>query len=260
MKKYFKIWLFLTSVSSQIALASRFGGSIFFIGKFLRFGLFIFFVLLIQAKTKTIVGYSLWQIIFFFTTFNIIDVVSQFFLREVYIFRRNVISGQFDYSLIKPISPLFQALLGGSDILDLPMLFVSFGLLFFSFTQLGSIAPFDFFLYTLLLVNGLLIALSFHVLVACMGILTTEVDNALWIYRDLTQMGRFPIDIYREPLSFFLTFVMPIGIMITVPGKAIMGLLNFGVIAYSLSFGVILFLSSLWLWKRSLRGYTSASS
>lgn len=260
MKRYFKIWLFLTSISSQVALMSRFGAGVFFIGKFLRFGLFLFFILLIQSKTKTIAGYNLWEIIFFYATFNLIDVCAQFFLREVYAFRNNVVSGRFDNYLTKPLSPLFRSLFGGTDILDLPMLVVSIGLAIFSGMHIDSVTLTSVLLYILLLINAFVIALSFHIFVVSIGILTTEVDNTLWIYRDLTQMGRLPIDIYREPISFLLTFVFPIAIMITYPAKALMGTLGMQLILFSFMFGIGLLCSSVALWRYALRYYSSASS
>ena len=124
-KKYFWLWWSFTSITTQIAFQSRFGAIIFLIGKLLRFAFFLFFLILLVSKTKTIAGYSLWQVIFFFATFNLIDAIPQFLWREVYRFRTYVVRGFFDYIITKPISPLFRSLFGGSDILDLFILLIS---------------------------------------------------------------------------------------------------------------------------------------
>lgn len=259
-KRYFLLWWGFTRITTQVAFQSRFGAIVFLIGKFLRFFFFLFFLFLVVSKTRTIAGYSLWQVIFFFATFNLIDAIPQFLWREVYRFRSYVIRGSFDYILTKPVSPLFRCLFGGSDMLDLFILFVSLVFVVYSATQVHVVTTSGIIVYILLVINALFISLAFHIFVLSIGILTTEIDNAIMLYRDLTQMGRVPIDIYKEPVRGFLTFIIPIGIMITFPAKAFMGLLSMSTLLISFSVGAILFVLSLFFWQYALKQYASASS
>lgn len=260
MGKYFYTWWKLTSSAAQMALTSRMGAIIFVFGKFLRFGFFFFFLLVLISRTKTIAGYSQWEIFLFYLTFQLVDVIPQFFLREVYRFRQQIVSGGFDYYLVKPFSPLFRSLIGGSDILDLPMLVLLFFLLWFVSIHIPSITFLGVILYILLIFNALLIAVAFHIFVLSLGILTTEVDNAIMLYRDITQMGRFPIDIYKQPLRGILTFAIPVGIMMTIPTKMLLGIFSIPVIITSLLIGSMLLSLSILLWKYALKSYSSASS
>ena len=259
-KKYFKVWLKMTIKSFQIALLSRFGALLFIIAKFLRFIFFLIFLIIIATKTNIISDYSIWQITFFFAIYNLVDTVPQFLLREVYRFRSYVVSGEFDYFLTKPISPLFRALFGGADILDLPLILISIGFIIFAATKIGSVDLVNIVLFFILIINAFLIALAFHIAVLSVGVLTTEVDNTIMLYRDLTQMARIPVDIYRQPLSWVLTFVIPIGIMITFPAKALMGLLSWPFIIASFLIGLSLLLLSLKFWEFALKSYSSVSS
>lgn len=259
-KKYFKIWWMMMSLAAQVALRSSLGAIIFFIAKFLRFALFIVFIALLQAKTKTIAGYSIWQMVFFFATFNLVDLIPQFLFREVYRFRGYVVKGEFDYILTKPYSPLFRSLLGGSDILDLPMLILAFGLIFYTSSKLGPVNLTGIILYFLLVANAFVIALAFHIFTISIGILTTEVDNTIMLYRDITQMGRIPVDIYLDPVRSILTFAIPVGIMMTFPPKVLMGLLSAKLIIFALLFGITFLYLATSLWRYSLRHYQSASS
>ena len=61
-KKYLRIWWQLTTATTQIAFLSRFGAFIFTLGKLIRFFFFLLFILLLIAKTQSIVGYSFWQV------------------------------------------------------------------------------------------------------------------------------------------------------------------------------------------------------
>lgn len=245
--------------TAQIAFESRLGVIIFTFGKLLRFGLYLFFLIVLLSKTQTLAGYSVSQVLLFFATFNFIDTSAQFLLREVYRFRRHIISGYFDYTLLWPISPLFKSLFGGSDVLDIPMIIMSAGLIIY--TVFGSSTTgIGIILYVFLIINALFIAMAFHICVLALGILTTEIDNTLWMYRDLTQMGRIPIDVYKEPIRGVITFAVPVGIMMTFPVKALLGSLSLLTIILSFCIGLVFIISSLFFWKYALKRYSSASS
>lgn len=246
--------------ASQIAFASRSGALIFILGKILRFIFFLLFLVFLVGKTRTLGGYSLWQVVFFYATFNIVDVITQLFLREVYRFRSYVVSGEFDYFLTKPVSPLFRALFGGSDILDVIVLIISVILIVIGAEHLGNITILGVITYIVLVINALVIALGFHIFVLALGILTTEVDNTLWLYRDLTQTGRVPVDIYQEPLRGFLTFIIPVAIMMTFPAKALMGTLAWPLVFVSIIISSLFIYLSLQAWDYALKEYSSASS
>lgn len=259
-KKYIKIWWVMTIYSAHIAVASRFGAIFFILGKILRFSFFLLFILLLEDRTKSIGGYTLWQIIFFFATYNIIDTVPQFFFREVYRFRTTVVNGEFDYILVRPISPLFRSLFGGSDVLDIALILISAGLLGISVTHLGPISGTGITAYFLLLINSFLIALSFHIIVLGVGVLTTVVDNTLWMYRDLTRMGQIPITLYLQPIRGIITYLIPVGIMMSFPPQALLGVLSMRHMMIAFLIGVLVFIASVRFWNYSLKGYTSASS
>lgn len=260
MIRYIKLWALMALYTSQVSFQSRFGAVFFLFGKILRFGLFLIFLLAISGKVQKVSGFSLWEMILFYATFNLIDTFAQLVLREVYRFRSYVVSGDFDYFLVKPVSPLFRSLFGGSDILDLPVLLFSVFFIVFSALKIPTISWSGIVSFFILIIIAHLIALSFHIFVLAMGILTTEVDNTLWLYRDLTQMGRIPVDVYREPIRTFITFFIPIGVMITFPAKALIGILSFQFILISAIIGfTLLFLTSKF-WKFALEKYSSASS
>lgn len=260
LKKHFKFWWLATASSTQTALSSRFSATLFLIAKSMRFFLFLVLILIIANQTKVIAGYNLWQMILFYATFNLIDNTAQFFLREVYRFRSYVVSGDFDYFLTKPISPLFRSLFAGSDILDLPLLIISIILIILAAAKLGPVSILSISLYAALIFCALVIAVAFHIFVISVGILTTEVDNTIMLYRDITQMGRFPVDIYREPISWFITFVIPVGVMMTYPAKSLMGQLSPELILISPAIALIFIFLSYKFWQFSLKRYSSASS
>jgi len=233
----------------------------FFVGKIIRFFSFIIILLLLKNNTNSLAGYTINEVLIFFLTFNFIDLISQMFLRGVYSLSGKVRSGEFDFFLCRPVSPLFRSLAGSPDFNDI-LLFIP--LTTFSVWYIVQNVPVldiqHIFLYLFFLCNGLLISISFHILVLCVGIISTEVDNTIMFYRDLSQMARFPTDIYKEPFRSFITFVIPVGVMMTTPAKALLGLGTPFMFIVSCVISVVLFALALKAWDMSLKTYTSASS
>lgn len=92
------------------------------------------------------------------------------------------------------------------------------------------------------------------------GNISTEVDNTIMLYRDITQMGRVPVDFYTQPVRNILTFIIPVGIMMTIPAKILLGILSPWYVLLSIAISIIFVLISLWIWRQAIGLYTSASS
>lgn len=260
MKRYFLVWLRFAINGFQSQLSNRFALIILLIGKILRFTIFTVFIIILLSRTQALAGYSLDQTIFFFLTFNLIDIISQLLFREVYRFRQAVILGTFDFYLTRPVSALFRSLLGGPDLIDFITLIPLIAAVVIFMNRLHVADFINILIYISLLLVGFVIALSFHILVLSLAVVTSEIDHAIMMYRDVVGMGRFPIDIYKEPLRGFLTFVIPVGMMMSFPAKALLGLLSPQLIIYSAVFALVIFYLSLKVWDFSLRQYSSASS
>lgn len=260
MARYLRVWFFLTVASFQTFLVSRVGAVLFLAGKVVRFLFFLIFLLVLLNKTGLLVGYDLWQVLLFYLTFNFLDAAVQMLFREVYRFRSYILTGDFDLILVKPVNSLFRSLFGGTDLLDFITLLPFVLFIALVIRRIPGITFSGVIVYIGLLINALLIATSFHILVLSLAVLTTEIDHAIMIYRDVAGMGKLPIDIYREPVRSLITFVLPVGIMMSFPVKALLGLLSIKFFLYALVFGLVIFFLSLKAWDFALKRYTSASS
>jgi len=260
MKRLFKIWYIQAKNAAQTQLLTTKGGVIFLIGKVFRFLLYFVFLFSVLSGAGGLAGFTTPEVILFFLVFNVIDVVVQFLFRGVYVFRSLIVSGNFDLDLLKPLPSFFRPLFGWTDILDFITLIplFSFTVWYIFAHQLADIG--GLLLFFLLVFNSVLVGFSFHLFVCGVGVLTTEIDHLIWIYRDLTAMARFPTDIYSKGVKAALTFVVPVMVLITVPAKALMGFLSPGWILVSLFFGIFSVFLSLKFWRWSLKRYTSASS
>lgn len=260
LKKLIKVWLMLASRAAQSQLLTNWSGVLFILGKVVRFFLLFIFLFAVLKGTQGLAGYSTGQVILFFLVFNLVDITVQFLFRGVYQFRPLVVSGNYDLDLLKPLPSFFRPIFGWTDILDaitLAPLWIYF--IYFGFNHhLFSI--FQFFAFLILFLNSLVLAFAFHLFVCAICILTTEIDHLVWVYRDLTNMARFPTDIYTKGIRYLLTFTIPVVILITVPAKALLNLLSWQWAGGAFLICGLFLWASLKFWRYALLRYTSASS
>lgn len=258
---YFKVWWLIAANALQEAFVNRWSNALFFFGKIVRLAMSLVFLMLLKERNLTVGDYTSDQVIVFFLTYQLVDVIAQIMYRGVYEFGNLIRSGEFDFLLGKPLSPLFRSLAGKPDIDDAIFLLPTLGITFYLFNTLNlQITLTSTLLYLGLLVNSLLIATAFHIFVLAFGVVTTEVDNLIWTYRDVTRLGQFPISLYMEPFRTALFFILPLGFMFTVPAQVLINTSpSFSLLVTSVM-GVGFLVLSLYTWNWSLKKYSSASS
>lgn len=257
LKRYLIYWLKTSELTFESLIADKLSSILFITGKLLRFSFMLGFLFAIKEKIKLVSGYNVDQLVVFFLIYNLFDLAGQLFYRGVYWFRNEIISGDLDFKLVKPISPLFQILTSHTDFLDIPQLFIVTIILII---RLPHVTWQNVLVFSLLSLTSLIILTAVHIFVAAIGVITTEVDHTIWIFRSLSGMAQAPVDIYSEAVRTFLTFVIPIGLIFTFPAKALYGLLNPALIFWTISFALVFYYLSIKFWYYSLKQYASASS
>lgn len=257
MRKYWFVWKTSVLLSVQASLENRLGAALFISAKLIRFSLFIVFINIVTQETALLGGYTGQQLKIFYLVFTFFDVLGQLLFRGIYWFREQIVSGEFDFRLTKPLNALFLALIRQTDILDLPLLAITTAMLWpilISLTTGGMVLALAAVLMSLSLITAI------HILVASLGVLTTEVDHTIMIFRDVSAMARFPIDIYSQLIRVLLSFVIPIALAYTMPAKALMGLVTLQTLFLALSASLLFLLGSVLVWNQAVKHYSSASS
>ncbi len=259
-RKYFRIWLRTASMAMQAQLTYRLGSLGFLAGKMIRLAFFFAFVVAVFNHVETVAGYNLVETALFFLTFNVVDMASQILFRGVYGARRIVSEGDFDFYLAQPCSPLFRMVCSTVDFLDIVTLAPVLVMIGMVFARLPPLGWERYAAYAALVLNGVALVFSIHVFVAGLAVRTQELENAIWIYRDVMFMGKFPVDVYAPAVRWVLTFGVPIAVMTSFPSKALLGLLSPAEAAYALVLTAALLALSARYWRASVARYTSSSS
>jgi ABC-2 type transport system permease protein len=169
-------------------------------------------------------------------------------------------TGTFDFSLLRPVNPQFLASFRHWRPLALIDLALGLGVLGTSVAQLGqSLSLARLLAFVLALSAGVTILyatlLAFSALVLWSpGFLFT------WVFDSLFQMARYPVGLYPGWLRLVLTWIVPVGVMTTIPARALTGSLSVGALFGGLTLALSLLVAASTLFRRGLQHYASASS
>jgi ABC-2 type transport system permease protein len=169
-------------------------------------------------------------------------------------------TGSFDFTLLRPADVQFQA--SFRHWRPLALIDLALGL-----TVLGLAAVQMDQALTLPRFAGLLIALGagLVILYAILLGFTALVFWSpgflfTWLFDAIFQMARYPVGLYPGWLRLMLTWVVPVGVMTTVPAQALAGDLPIKALAAAVALATTLLIAASALFRIGLRRYASASS
>jgi ABC-2 type transport system permease protein len=169
-------------------------------------------------------------------------------------------NGQFDFTLLRPVNAQFLASVRHWRPFALVDLALGLGVLAVAAAQLGqSLTPLRLGAFLLTLLVG--VAILYAILLA-FAALTLWNPGFLftWVFDGLFRMARYPVGLYPGWLRLVLTWIVPVGLMTTVPAQALTGTLSGAALAAAVVVALVLLGTSSLLFRLGLRRYASASS
>jgi ABC-2 type transport system permease protein len=169
-------------------------------------------------------------------------------------------SGRFDFTLLRPVDAQFLASFRYWQPLALIDLTLGMGVLGVSVILLRqSLTPIHVATFVVALSAG--VTILYAVLLALTAlVLWSPGFFFTWVFDALFQMARYPVGLYPGWLRLVLTWVVPVGIMTTIPAQALTGELSVEMLAGSVALAVTLLVGASALFRLGLRRYASASS
>lgn len=256
-----KAWWIIAKSNFQTQLLTRSSAFLFIVSKLLNFAFTLLTVLAIFTTTKTLNGYTLSESIVFVLVYGLGESLIGFLFRAIYFFRPILVRGDFDLDLLRPLPSFFRPLLSSPDFLDFFALIVQILVSLYVFLKFNiQFQLINIFIFLLYLLLTIFVAFSIDLIISAICVLTTEVDNLVWLFRSVYRAGVVPTDIYYGAFRFLLDYIIPITLMVTLPSKALLGLLTPLSLIYTFLVSVSFFFFSWFFWRFSLRQYQSASS
>ena len=118
----------------------------------------------------------------------------------------------------------------------------------------------DAFAFGALLLLGGLLIYCFWLVLATGAFWIVRMWFMAELFEGVYQTGRWPIGIYPGWLRYSMTYLVPIGLAVTVPAEAVTSRLHSGTVATATAFGVALFAFTRWFWRFGVKRYSGASA
>lgn len=169
-------------------------------------------------------------------------------------------SGNLDFTLIRPVNIQFLASFRRWHLFAVFDLLLGLGVLAFAVGRLNealTLTNLIMFLLTLISGAGILYAilLAFSALVFWSpGVMF------MWIFDGVFQLARYPLGLYPGWVRLALTWIIPVGVITTIPAQALTGGLSINYLLFSLVMAVSLIIAASLFFKSALHLYASASS
>ncbi|GHO89269.1 ABC transporter permease [Dictyobacter formicarum] len=216
---------------------------------------------LIYTQTRSLAGWSQGEAGILLGTFQLVSsFLAAFIEPNLSWFGGQIKDGKFDHLLLRPVSSLFSASLGSCAPLAITQALPGLIIIIISLHQLSLVPSlWNWLGWLLLLVVGCTITWASRVLLASLAFWTPAIELDV-LYSAFWQFGRYPSDIYRQPLRSLLTFILPIAFVATFPARTLTRGPDLPILLSGTALGLFAILLTHLAWQRGLRRYTSATS
>lgn len=169
-------------------------------------------------------------------------------------------SGKFDFTVLRPVNIQFLVSLYKWRLFAFFDLLLGLGVLAVAGIWLGyTLSAWQLLTFLLALFAGVLIL--YAILLAFAGLVFWSPETLFtWMFNGIFQMARYPVGMYPGWLRLILTWIVPVGMITTVPADAFRGTLTLPTLLGSLGLALLLVVGASLLFRVGLRRYASASS
>ncbi len=217
---------------------------------------------ILYGHVDTIAGWSYHQTLVLSGVFMLSNALSWLLFKAgLNKFEALLQQGALDWILVKPVDTQLLVTIHEIDLEDAVRSVVAIPLLVIGLAgqpvwQTISMIPVSLFL----LLCGQVVLYSIMLLIACLSFHSLYGWATRSIYWRFHELAKYPTDVYTGLMRIIYTFVFPLVFIATVPTKALVGTLTPLMVLGAITAAIVSFTVSRMVWKRAIKGYSSASS
>jgi ABC-2 type transport system permease protein len=263
LRRYLGIYaaLWRNSVTRETMFKTNF--LLWIVVELLWFGLQLSFVGVIYLHTEAIGTWTKWQVVLLVGASHFIQQLFQaFFLINCANLSELVRTGKLDFLLLQPVNTRFIVSLRQLDLGAFVNAASAAAVMVYAARQLElSPTPLQVLGFLALCAAGIAIHYSLMFMLATVCFWTVRAQGLVWGYYNLFQIARMPDEAFpRGMFRAVFTFALPMLLVANVPVRLLVETLTSPKLLLLLAMAVICPLVSEWVWRISVRRYTSASS
>lgn len=227
-----------------------------------QMGLAVVVVALLYRYTDEVAGWSAVEVLMLTGVYRAMDgLIACQIAPNMLRMTQYISRGELDFVLLRPVSSQFLVSLRWLDPPEAVNGLIGLALVAYAGTQAGvDWAPLTLLTAAVLAACGL---------AALYGLWFATVTCAFWLIRveplgflfyDVWQAGRYPVDYFRGPVGVLLTYVVPVAFATTFPTQALLGEVNLWSVPVGITVACVALFASHRFWTFAVRRYSSASS
>jgi ABC-2 type transport system permease protein len=216
---------------------------------------------IVYTHTKTLGGWRLGESITLLGIFEMMSgFLSAFIEPNLQWFNSQVKEGKLDALLLQPVPSIFLASLGSCAPLELANVVLGAILIGVGLHNLGIIPTlWNIIGWLIMFCAGIVITWASRLLLASLAFWAPSIDPDIF-YGAIWQFGRYPTNIYRQPIRFTLTYLLPIAFISTIPSQVLIHGSSLPELFTAIALAGSAFIAIRLIWNAGLRRYTGATS
>ena len=262
-RRNFRFIILLIKMKLSRTMAFRAG----FFGAFIADGINFIIQLLtfsvIYSQVDSIGDWSRGQMIIFVGTFSMMNglelLITYYGVRRIPGYIRD---GGLDHYLTKPGNALLRLSLEETNLGSAPLLLLSSGIVAWGVSVEGiQVTPFFILGYSFMVLLMTLLWYDLEIIWRTIPFFTISAKSLPRLEDDIFALNfRIPGVLYKSFFKVVFYFVLPYGIMSTVPTQVLTGTLTVWGLIHALCIVIAFTALTLWFWRFGLKHYKSASS
>lgn len=238
----------------------------FFGATFVDGSLFLFWLLMFNAiysQVDSIGGWNKGQTTIFVGTFSLLNAINM----TIYFFGvigipGKIKSGELDHYLTKPVNPLLRITFENINPGSAPLIILSIGIIAYGVSLAGiTVNTGTLLLYIFFIILMAVLYYDMEVILRTIPffvVSATSIEQLESAAFDLCM--RVPGVLFNGIFKVLFYFILPYGIMATIPAQIITNSVSDGMIAAAAVIAAVFTVFALWFWRFGLKHYKSASS
>ena len=260
MRRYFKLYFSFLRTALIRELAFRTSFIFNSITSLVEIGISLLGIEILFQNINSIAGWTFEETLLVIGTQRIVHgFYFGLFIHNMAGIQRLVNKGRLDFVLTKPVNSQFLVSTNRFQFYRISHIMSGVIIVVTALKKLGlQITPSNLLLYIFLILNGVLISYCLWFMTVLPAIRFTRLREIHEIFISLFQVTKFPPEIFKGFLRSFLTFVIPLMVIVIFPSKILLGTLSVGFVLWSFGASLILLYLSHRFWNFALKHYTSA--
>jgi ABC-2 type transport system permease protein len=225
-------------------------------------GVNLIFILVVFGHTDILAGWTRAEIIFIYGFFLVPFALFASFFNIWDFNERYIVKGEFDRILTKPIHSLFQIVLERVELEGLFGAFTGGIIMVYAMNDLDlSLQWYDPLLFIVFVLGGMLVYAGIFVLIASISFWSDGQTSIMPMMYNISNYGRYPVDIYNKVIRFILTWVIPFAFVGVYPSAYFLGKSEWYSYAFLTPFiGIAFFGISIIVWNAGVKRYRGAGN